>query len=69
MLSKVCPNYCNSVWNFLDANGFIALGSMGIDMAQMVQRFSTGIEFSSKKDPHELDFGVVEIAFGKVSGF
>jgi len=42
-------------------------GSMGIDMAQMVQRFSTGIEFSSKKDPHELDFGVVEIAFGKLT--
>ena len=42
-------------------------GSLGDDLPSMIERFSKGVEYSSQKDPYELDYGVVEIAIGLVS--
>ena len=39
---------------------------MGVDLAKMTERFSKGLEFSSSKDDYELDYGVVEVPFGRV---
>lgn len=36
-------------------------------MPKMVQIFSKGIEFASTRDAYELDYGVVEVPFGRVS--
>jgi hypothetical protein len=41
-------------------------GSMGVDLVKMTERFCKGLEFSSSKDDYELDYGVVEVPFGRV---
>lgn len=40
---------------------------MGVDLSKMIQLFSRGLEFSSTRDAYELDYGLVEIPFGRVS--
>ena len=40
---------------------------MGTDLAQMIERFSKGIEFTTTKDQFEQDFGMVQVPFGKVT--
>lgn len=42
-------------------------GSMGPDLAKMIGLFSKGLEFSSSKDQYELDYGLVEVPFGRVN--
>lgn len=42
---------------------------MGTNLAQMIERFSRGIEFTVNRDPYELDYGVAQIPFGRVSLF
>nr|CAG4643300.1 EOG090X089S [Ilyocryptus agilis] len=42
-------------------------GSMGTDLAKMIERFSLGIEFSVTKSAHELDYGVTQVPFGRLS--
>ena len=44
-------------------------GSVGIDLPKMIKLFANGLEFSSTKDAYELDYGLVEIPFGRVSFF
>lgn len=36
-------------------------------MPKMIQLFSKGIEFASTRDAYELDYGLVEVPFGRVS--
>ena len=40
---------------------------MGVDLPKMIQLFSRGLEFSSTRDAYELDYGLVEVPFGRVS--
>lgn len=40
---------------------------MGVDLAKMIQLYSKGLEFSSTKDAYELDYGLVEVPFGRVN--
>jgi hypothetical protein len=40
---------------------------MGNEMKPMIERFANGIQYSSSKDAHEMDYGVVEVPFGRVS--
>lgn len=40
---------------------------MGADLKKMVELFSKGLEFSSSKDQYELDYGIVEVPFGRVN--
>ena len=42
------------------------VGSMGTDLPKMIELFSKGLEFSSSKDQYELDYGIVEVPFGRV---
>nr|SVE75201.1 EOG090X089S [Daphnia dolichocephala] len=42
-------------------------GSMGVDMPKMIQIFSKGLEFASTKDAYELDYGLVETPFGRLT--
>nr|CAG4646360.1 EOG090X089S [Macrothrix elegans] len=42
-------------------------GSMGVDLPKMIELFSKGLEFSSTKDAYELDYGLVEVPFGKLT--
>nr|CAG4648010.1 EOG090X089S [Moina brachiata]SVE93083.1 EOG090X089S [Moina brachiata] len=44
----------------------IRSGSMGPDLAKMIGLFSKGLEFSSSKDQYELDYGLVEVPFGRL---
>ena len=39
---------------------------MGVDLVKMTERFCKGLEFSSSKDDYELDYGVVDVPFGRV---
>lgn len=48
-------------------NFFVTEGSMGNDLPKMIEIFSKGLEFSSTKDAYELDYGLVEVPFGRVS--
>lgn len=40
---------------------------MGVDLPKMIERYSKGLEYSSTKDAYELDYGLVEVPFGRVS--
>nr|SVE77077.1 EOG090X089S [Daphnia lumholtzi]SVE78935.1 EOG090X089S [Daphnia lumholtzi] len=42
-------------------------GSVGVDMPKMIQIFSRGIEFASTRDAYELDYGLVEVPFGRLT--
>nr|CAG4649443.1 EOG090X089S [Scapholeberis mucronata]SVE93694.1 EOG090X089S [Scapholeberis mucronata] len=42
-------------------------GSMGNDLPKMIEVFSKGLEFSSTKDAYELDYGMVEVPFGRLT--
>nr|SVE74259.1 EOG090X089S [Daphnia barbata] len=42
-------------------------GSMGVDIPKMIEVFSKGLEFSSTKDAYELDYGLVEVPFGRLT--
>nr|SVE73632.1 EOG090X089S [Daphnia atkinsoni] len=42
-------------------------GSVGVDLPKMIQIFSKGIEFASTRDAYELDYGVVEVPFGRLT--
>nr|CAG4640970.1 EOG090X089S [Eulimnadia texana] len=42
-------------------------GSVGADIGKIVERFAKGIEFSSNKDMHELDYATVEVPIGRLS--
>ena len=39
---------------------------MGTDMAEIIERLSKGIEFSTTKDNYELDYGSIDVPFGRV---
>nr|CAG4637870.1 EOG090X089S [Chydorus sphaericus] len=42
-------------------------GSLGTNLAHMIERFSRGIEFTVNRDPYELDYGVAQIPFGRIN--
>ncbi|XP_057377167.1 large ribosomal subunit protein uL1m-like [Daphnia carinata] len=42
-------------------------GSVGVDMPKMIRLFSKGIEFASTKDAYELDYGLVQVPFGRLT--
>ena len=39
---------------------------MGTNLAEMIERLSKGVEFSSTKDNYDLDYGSVSVPFGRV---
>jgi len=40
---------------------------MGTNMAEMIERLSKGVEFSTIKDNYDLDYGSITVPFGRVS--
>nr|CAG4647161.1 EOG090X089S [Megafenestra aurita]SVE92466.1 EOG090X089S [Megafenestra aurita] len=45
----------------------VRTGSMGVDLPKMIERYSKGLEYSSTKDAYELDYGLVEVPFGRLT--
>lgn len=42
-------------------------GTMGTNLAEMIERLSKGVEFSSTKDNYDLDYGSVSVPFGRLT--
>ena len=42
---------------------------MGTNLAEMIERLSKGVEFSTTKDNYDLDYGSVMVPFGRVSHY
>nr|CAG4642604.1 EOG090X089S [Evadne anonyx] len=42
-------------------------GTMGTNMAEMIERLSKGVEFSSVKDNYDLDYGSINVPFGRLT--
>lgn len=67
--SKLKAPFCLVVVFFFPIlNNFCSCsGSVGVDLARMIERFSRGIEFTASRDAYELDYGVAQIPIGRVS--
>nr|CAG4634870.1 EOG090X089S [Alona affinis] len=42
-------------------------GSLGVDLAKMIERLSKGIEFTATRDAYELDFGLAQMPIGRIN--
>jgi len=42
-------------------------GTMGTNLAEMIERLSKGVEFSTTKDNYDLDYGSVMVPFGRLT--
>lgn len=56
---------CNRYFYFINLCYF--LDTLGINMADMVTRFRTGIYYTAHRDESEQDYGWIDTTIGKVS--